>query len=236
MVHFTHPFTVYSLVISFIFPIIVWWFPGVKGCVIALFFFNSCIPIDYLSSNTTKDNIKHLKKNGFSDSYIAYAFVMNLATWFWAIIIAINYYASGTPAYFNLYLALKVISTLALVDIYFYFSHRTLHRHFPKSHIFHHCCKTPSFTTNLLFEPLDIFIELAIPSFGIIFYNILVLQDPFAMVATFSVQLAWYILNHDEYAKMPHWKHHKTINTNYFSYNPDKTPDPKEQVRKVIKF
>eukprot|EP01090_Pellita_catalonica_P012200 TRINITY_DN2595_c0_g1_i1.p1 TRINITY_DN2595_c0_g1~~TRINITY_DN2595_c0_g1_i1.p1 ORF type:complete len:154 (+),score=2.38 TRINITY_DN2595_c0_g1_i1:267-728(+) len=134
---------------------------------------------------------------------------------------------------FNLTILIQII-TMAGTEVGFFLVHRALHRNWPELHKFHHCCKYSSFTTNLLFHPVDMALEFIFPIAVIAILNILLWNNPMTLLC-FSVFSTWYASDHCEYVRSPHWYHHKYIDTTYTIYLPGSSHDPHDKVRKIIK-
>lgn len=191
--------------------------------------------IDYFTSDTTEKNIKRLKANGYSTKHLATIWWINFFTVYLPGYFVMVYLVSDLSYRFDLILLLRIVLNLAATEVLFWSSHRALHRLFPNIHHLHHCCITPSWTSNMFFNPLDLAIEFSGPVFSIVFLSLVVFKDPFAMACTLSVQIAWYALDHDEYVKTAHWNHHYYISGNYTVYLNTQAFDKLDKVKDLVK-
>eukprot|EP00808_Paulinella_micropora_P017284 g15900.t1 len=174
--------------------------------------------IDYLTSDATQENLNTMWALGFSGSYVAGCYIFNALTWWVGIKLAVEQLAATSAARCDLPLLLHVAATLATTEVFFFFSHRALHYYAPRLHLLHHCCKRPSYTTNLFFHPLDLAVEFAGPVAAVVLLNTLVFRDPWAMVCSFGVVVGWYGADHDEYLQLPHYLHHRSATGCYTIY------------------
>eukprot|EP01090_Pellita_catalonica_P019772 TRINITY_DN681_c0_g1_i1.p1 TRINITY_DN681_c0_g1~~TRINITY_DN681_c0_g1_i1.p1 ORF type:complete len:204 (-),score=16.36 TRINITY_DN681_c0_g1_i1:68-610(-) len=177
-----------------------------------------------------------MNANGFSTQKAWSLFAFNAATWFWAIFLIVEYYSAEITPHLDLGILVNIMLTLAATDVAFFLSHRYLHQKLPELHRLHHCCRFPSFTTNLFFHPIDLSIEFSGPIILVWLINGIVFYDPFAMCLMFGVVLAWYACDHDEYVQTPHWVHHKFISSKYAVYTPYGSHDSKDRVKGMITF
>ncbi len=100
----------------------------------------------------------------------------------------------------HLSLWLKVVVLVTLTEVTFTAGHSLLHTvpSMADLHVFHHCCTSSSFLTNLLFHPLDIHVEFGGGAVVIYGAHFLVFQDPLLLMVTYSVFQIWYMWDHDE--------------------------------------
>ena len=104
------------------------------------------------------------------------------------------------------------------MELAFTYAHRALHSSLPTIHLLHHVCRHCSFTTNLLFHPLDLAIEFGGPIAVCIASHVCLFHDTPALFGSICVMTAWYAMDHDEWARLPHWSHHKAIDSVYTAY------------------
>ena len=69
-----------------------------------------------------------------------------------------------------------------------------------------------------MFHPLDIFIEFGMPLLITGVLGGAILKDTPAMLLGYSAVMTWYVLDHDQYLQMEHWRHHKFCSGHYSSY------------------
>jgi len=219
------------------FPMAVYLY-GNEGYYIGIIITTFLTFFDYFYSDATKRNIETAKLNGFSNQKIYGVIFFNLATWHLPIYVFVNLFASPydpSHIHFDFRLLYQFGLALVLNDLAFYFSHKFLHNYLPENHKLHHCCKHPSFTTGIILEPLDLTIELGFPMVMAVMLFVVVFKDPFGMVCSICVFMMWYGLDHDEYFRLPHWYHHRYVNSIYSAYTSIKTYNEHDQVKKLLK-
>jgi hypothetical protein len=96
----------------------------------------------------------------------------------------------------------------------------------------------PTFTSNLFFHPVDLYVEFSAPVLMCILLlgtNIVGLYDPFAAFLAPVIQQIWYLMGHDSFIKNSHFIHHRYISSNYWIYNQiDHRKDSKDRMRQVL--
>jgi hypothetical protein len=202
------------------FPFWIWW-GGLVGLAVDWVVVMSLMVLDYFTSPLSKRNIRCMNETGFSNLYVATCFSVNACIYWIPIAAPIWLFAATAdeePLRFDLRLVTNVILVLVVVEVWFTTSHKYLHRSIPQLHILHHCCVYPSMTTNFLFHPIDFAIEFGVPLAlnGLICGCVVV--DSLAMMVGYSVVIAWYTLDHDQYLQLEHWKHHRHTSGRYSIY------------------
>jgi hypothetical protein len=91
-------------------------------------------------------------------------------------------------------------------------------------------------SSTFIADPLDVVVEFGSAMTGNLICALLVLRDPTALFWSLVVQLVWYILDHDENVKLPHFYHHKYINSNYNVYIKTKDESNADTVKKIMKM
>ena len=124
--------------------------------------------LDFMVSDSPYKNLTTLNKNGYSENLVIFYMTINLliAHSSWIHIGHGMLKDVNIKYYFDLSMLSKIIITMVLGDIYFYFAHKALHesRYFAKLHLFHHCCFYPSLSTGLMFNPIDLMLEFTGPN------------------------------------------------------------------------
>jgi sterol desaturase/sphingolipid hydroxylase (fatty acid hydroxylase superfamily) len=192
---------------------------------------------DFFFLSATKRNLQSLRQQGYSNLYIFACWSFDFV-FVEALILLAAWLSRGGEVHFDFTLVWRLILVILLSDIPFFFVHRALHRNIAPWHHFHHCCSTPSFSTNFLFHPVDLLLEFGAPlafsmtAFGT---DLLGMKDPFALFLTPIIQQMLYLLDHDAFIKNCHYAHHRYISGNYWLYNEwDRSKDPHDQVRGLL--
>ena len=226
-------FSLYTFCVFFSFPFILWRY-GFYGLLGSNLLRYSTLTIDYYTSNATKYNMTILDKNGFDSKNILKMSIIRLLVGSFIIGSLFVYLFKGAESHFDLYLIRNVAISLAVTEIYFMIMHQTMHRYFPELHKLHHCCLRSSHTSNLFFGNMDIFLEFHLPLIIAYSFNVFLLNDTFTSIASIACIYTWYIMDHDEYIKLPHWYHHYYINSNYGAYSKSGAFDNKDALKKNI--
>jgi len=207
---------------------------GMGGFVLMLFVHGCLHTFDYFSSEATKMNLNRLYKNGYTPTQIWPLLIYNFFSGMLLPALIVVWYSNEIKYYFDFLILVKLAFILACTDYVFYIVHKYLHQSLPNIHKIHHCARNSSFTTNLIFHPIDLNIEFSGPVMIVLFFSLLIFKDPFLMLLSFSSVLTWYLLDHDEYLKTPHWDHHKYMNSNYPVYMKWAVYDPEDKVRSIV--
>ena len=112
----------------------------------------------------------------------------------------------------------QLIVNVAGMEVLFTVAHRALHAKIPQLHVLHHVCRTPSYTTNFLFDVNDIALEFTGPMVFCVLSHVLYFHDPFALYMSLVLMSVHNITAHDEWLRAPHWYHHKNVDSVYTLY------------------
>jgi hypothetical protein len=181
------------------------------------------ICLDGFISTNLYTNIVRLRKNGFTDEYLIAVMLINIFGSQGLGLIVMYYICGSTPLIFENIFSVRVlvgvIVNLCLGEICFTAAHKAMHYWIPSLHKLHHCCIRASFSTNLLFEPLDLVLEFAGPV-GVLALTHMFLwnENTNILLVSYMALQTWYALDHDEYLKLPHYMHHMAINSRYNVY------------------
>jgi hypothetical protein len=204
--------------------------------------FNSAI--DGCVSNNWGYNIVNLRKAGFDDRTIAFYFQFNLFSSQLlgylvmtqlvadpAIFTAQHIWTTwmNTEAVYLIGSFVAIVVNMAFGEATFYAAHKVLHEStlLVPFHVFHHCCTHSSWTTNLLFHPIDLALEFGGPVFSCVALHyglwmpILgsVLARTVLWITYLIIQL-WYAYDHDQCLKLWHVQHHTHCDRLYAIYTP----------------
>lgn len=78
-------------------------------------------------------------------------------------------------------------------------------------HKLHHLCRRISWSSNLLFHPLDLAVEFGGPFLSMPLMHIYIIQDPFAFRAAIILLYIWYAADHSENLGLSHSIHHLSL-------------------------
>jgi sterol desaturase/sphingolipid hydroxylase (fatty acid hydroxylase superfamily) len=192
--------------------------------------------IDYLCFPYLSQNFHTLEKHGYSKLTVWFTMLFNLLATN-TLVGAIYYYAPIDEV--SWYVPLKVFVNLCITEFWFTFAHMCLHYTVwgARIHLMHHCCKQASWSTNLVFHPLDMMLEFSGPALSILFMHRYVWDDPATLVVSTVVMHLWYALDHSATLKLPHTKHHAHIDSQYSIYIQKRIPlKIQEVVKKLLKI
>ena len=131
----------------------------------------------------------------------------------------------------------QVMTNMAITEIMFTSAHLLLHstNWGSKVHHMHHCCKDASWSTNLIFHPLDLAAEFGGPILSIIFMHAFVWQDKATLLASTLVLHLWYAADHSANFKLPHVTHHSHLSSVFTIYIKHKIQCPQgDKVRALF--
>ena len=204
--------------------------------------FSIVTPVMYTSidkytspTNSYEKNFKIIKKNNYSDfSIYSYLLINGFLIHFG--LFAGAYPGIGYKVKFDHKIPLIFLSNLALTEIIFFKVHELLHtnKYIARLHILHHCIKYPGWLGNILFHPIDIIMELGSAIVAILLNHTLFFKNKFATPLSTGLIFAWYLCDHDENIRLPHTKHHLTINGWYGPYTNIDAGTKGELVRKLM--
>lgn len=211
---------------------------GLLGSVVQMVIGWSTILWDYVRSPTTKSNLERLDGHGYKKPLMLLIMACNLA--------ATNALVTVICAFFGCFdepmrkidvpLVSSVVVNLALAEASFTAGHALLHRTRwgASYHDLHHLCQPCSWSTNLLFHPVDMAVEFAGPFVGLVLSHIFILKDPLVLGVSLHVIHAWYAFDHSENLKLYHYFHHQFVDSNYSVYVRHRFPGP-EYVKPLVK-
>lgn len=211
---------------------------GLQGiCISAFYQFAINVVLDVIISDAPWENFKSLRRNGYNNWHIVGSFCS--CQFVWSLNSAMAWYfvpefeAAGRPA-----VLVSLVLSLAVAEFVFTTMHIKMHEVMmfgEWAHKFHHCCLNASLSSNYLFTPLDGLIESFGPwlsAWGV--YKFIV-QDSFGLWVSLYVIQQWYMLDHDENIRTPHFFHHKHVDAEYTAYSSIKFKNVKDELRWQIK-
>lgn len=175
--------------------------------------------IDYVCYPHFKKNMQTLKEHGWKPWQVWSIMLFNLCVTN-ALVGAIYAYCQTTKMEFTSKTALQLLINMSMTEILFTSAHAMLHytKYGSKIHEMHHCCIDASWSTNLVFHPLDMTAEFSGPVISIILMHIFVWQNTATLFSSALVLHLWYALDHSANLKLPHTKHHSQLNTVFTIY------------------
>jgi sterol desaturase/sphingolipid hydroxylase (fatty acid hydroxylase superfamily) len=202
-----------------------WWGVLVWTCLEGL-----TIVGDYFISPKMENNLTRLERIGYSRTQL---YVLMYANLFWpnALIAGLQQIFCGGSAPWNtmdVRIDAQLISIIAvnlvLADVFFTLAHSiVLHKtKFGASfHKIHHCAKPCSWSSNLIFHPVDMAIEFT-PSTAVALAVHYVTRDPFALCVFMTIGHLWYFVDHSDLIKTQHYRHHEKVDASYGIYTTGK--------------
>lgn len=192
----------------------------------------TCV-LDTQVSNGFSHNIRNLRKAGFSDSWTMFCMEFNRVASQLIGYAIVNYivlaknpevfsWASLSQSLLSLSVWGKIVVNLGVSEVLFFCGHGLMHTSpiFVDFHIFHHCCTTPTFATNLMFHPVDLSIEFAGPAGCLLAMHFLVWdEDASVLLITYLIFQLWYAYDHDESMNLYHVQHHQYCDSLYVIYS-----------------
>lgn len=210
---------------------------GVTGFLIYMVLFHLTALVDVLGDRSVGKNLLELRRRGFSDLQTFLTWEGNLVSSQMFAFVIVRFICVDAAVYSlsNFFLSprwlLHTGVNLVLSEALFTFSHYLLHTWHVLTplHVMHHCCVHPSWTTNLIFHPLDLALEFSGPVTALIGMHFFVWQDQFSLLVSFVVLQLWYAYDHDNGINLYHVDHHRQINSLYAIYINIKG-DPKKNI------
>jgi sterol desaturase/sphingolipid hydroxylase (fatty acid hydroxylase superfamily) len=194
-------------------------YSGLEGCLMSMTIAGLSISIDLAYGKAFKNNLKTASVNGYSNDQVIALATLNYFLVFPGSLLAISMaFPKLVVPYFSFGWVLKVAILLGFSELAFTTLHCYLHTAMHKFHTLHHCCKTPSYTSNFIFHPFDLSLEFGAPNIAIIAINSLTFQDEWAALTAMAVSVLFYTLDHDEYFNSPHLRHHSGLTSPYNAY------------------
>ena len=192
-------------------------------------------------SNSFGANVRWLRANGYSDAVTAATMLANLvasqALGFLVVAaVCTDALDVGTLARMaSLPVLAKVAVNMAMGEVTFTLAHRALHRRLAGLHRMHHCCKRASWSTNLIFHPVDLALEFAGPVGCLLAaHYVLWDQDQTVLLLSYLILQVWYGLDHDEYLKLYHHTHHLAVDSVYTIYCKFKDDGSLDRVKPLL--
>eukprot|EP00040_Diaphanoeca_grandis_P001216 m.17781 g.17781 ORF g.17781 m.17781 type:complete len:280 (-) comp11673_c0_seq1:123-962(-) len=215
-------------------------YAGMWGfCLHTLFVGWVSIIADWFVSNTMKDNLADLKLFGYEPHWMWLLMFVNLVGSNCLVCVICNGFGCfEVEPRFDLHVIGGLVLNFVMAECTFTGAHFWLHRSkvAAEYHCLHHCCKPCSWSTNVLFHPVDLAIEFSGPFIGLVAMHLFVLQDAFVLLLSVHLLHLWYALDHSELLQLFHYQHHVSVDSVYSIYVKlrfgNTTPD---QVKPLLK-
>ena len=193
--------------------------------------------IDYVFYPHFKKNMADLMEHGWKPWQVWSIMLFNLSVTN-ALVGAIYVYCQNAPMQIDGLTFVQLFINMSITEVLFTAAHAMLHytELGSKIHEMHHCCQQASWSTNLIFHPLDITAEFSGPVISIILMHVFVWKNTASLFLSTIVLHLWYALDHSANLKLPHSKHHSQLNTVFTIYLKQRcTCRRKDKVRALIK-
>ena len=199
------------------------------------------VTLDFYISATASANIERAEKNGFRRHTVYTIMLFNLVgtnilvAWIVSTFCGPMY--TGSIA-INRYTPFILVFNLALSELCFTVAHTALHRteYGAKVHHLHHCCKPSSWSSNLIIHPVDMAVEFSGPVLSLLFTHQYLFNNPSALFVSLTTLQIWYAVDHSEYLKLAHYRHHAYINNYLHIYLKSRTVKPGRDCVKPIVY
>ena len=168
-----------------------------------------------------KTNLKTLAANGYSSGYVNFTILSQgiLSTLLVAGVkdVFAGRWSQGDFPPWDPFSLVVVLFNLILAEAAFTVGHSLLHlsptlAHF---HVMHHACVEPTITTNLIFHPIDLSIEIGGAVTAVILSHLFIFADPMGLSMSLLVIHLWYAYDHDPNLNLYHIQHHRYIDSVY---------------------
>ena len=178
----------------------------------------SSIVLDFVLSPTAGKNVGRIADAYKVSRFAVYALMAVNVVSANVLVVSILLFcdAMGHPPLLSLDPAavLRLIGILAVYwtisEVTFTAGHIWLHRTKigARIHFLHHLCRQTSWSTNVLFHPLDLAVEFGGPFFSMILVHRFFIGDPLALKAALVLLYIWYAADHSENLGLSHSIHH----------------------------
>ncbi|KAI8908925.1 hypothetical protein EDD86DRAFT_146615 [Gorgonomyces haynaldii] len=210
-------------------------YSGYEGLLYSTLNFLVLMTMDLTFSENFAKNLKILNANGFSNAEVYQSILTSYLLVFPGTFLLLQVLLRETVIpYISHGLLIRVAIMLTVSETVFTFAHVALHQDLSKYHLMHHCCKHTSYSTNFVFHPIDLLMELGIPLVSMILTNLVLFKDNWALLCALTAGLTIYAQDHDEYLQRPHSKHHSQLTSPYTAYF-DSSMHIKDAVRPMVK-
>mmetsp|Transcript_38966 Transcript_38966/g.54343 ORF Transcript_38966/g.54343 Transcript_38966/m.54343 type:complete len:234 (-) Transcript_38966:259-960(-) len=183
------------------------------------------VSLDLIVSDSAWYNRKVLHLNGYTDFHLCFFLFSSTVITFFAFY-PLGLYTQKLNFHFDFPFIFWVFFNMSLGEIFFTLAHKQLYLHFPSLHHAHHCCLRSSFSSNIIFHPIDLMLEFSLPGLVPLFNYFYLFPSNWVLIFTVFCQTTWYSMVHDESLQLPHYFHHKYMT---------KDRSQNDLVRKMVK-
>ena len=210
-------FEIFTIFVVVGIPLGVYYFGFYGWCAMFVMGYLSVI-LDYHLFPHMKKNLITLKQHGYSEVKVWCTMLFNL--------LASNALAGIVYAYcvldgpITIWVPIGVAVNMLVGELFFTSAHMWLHYSTTGSrlHLMHHCCKEASWSTNLIFHPIDLVVEFSGPASSAIVMHFLLWKDDWTLFITIIILHLWYALDHSALLNLPHIEHHTYCDTMFSIY------------------
>mmetsp|Transcript_4947 Transcript_4947/g.7500 ORF Transcript_4947/g.7500 Transcript_4947/m.7500 type:complete len:251 (-) Transcript_4947:157-909(-) len=185
---------------------------------------NLTVGLDFILSPTPWENVARIAREYNVSPFAIYALMAVNMLCANLLIVGILVFFGGInvtpPSVFHTMEMLRLVGSLVLYwtlsEVTFTAGHMWLHctKMGRRIHNMHHLARNPSWSTNLLFHPIDLVVEFGGPFITMPLMHYYFIQDPFAFrIAILSLYI-WYAANHSENLGLSHTTHHTSMGKN----------------------
>mmetsp|Transcript_2008 Transcript_2008/g.3188 ORF Transcript_2008/g.3188 Transcript_2008/m.3188 type:complete len:249 (-) Transcript_2008:1000-1746(-) len=178
--------------------------------------------LDFIRSSTARENVRGRVADAYNVPSLAVYCLMacNMISANVLVVGLLRYFDAIEPSStLNFSTAAAIIRLICTLGLYFIVSevtftagHMLLHRTEigRRIHKIHHLCVRPTWSTNLLFHPLDLAVEFGGPFCFMPLMHMYVIGDPFVFRMAIMFLYMWYAASHSENLGLSHYNHHST--------------------------
>lgn len=210
---------------------------GISGLMVQTIFAFFSSVMDWHLFPHFKKNMRRLNKRGWSSLHVWSVMCLNLCM-INAVIGHIYMHCQSTNMVLDKKTILQFVINMSIAEVLFTSAHALLHytECGSKLHHMHHCCVDASWSTNLIFHPIDMLIEFTTPLLSVVAMHSLLWKNKSSLFLSTLLIHIWYAADHSANLKLPHTIHHSQFNTVFTIYIKKRCRCPRrDKVRALVK-
>lgn len=180
------------------------------------------VGLDYVVSPTMGRNLAKLEDHGYNNCTMVLLMLANLVASNILVVTMIIGFGCFDAKWRDVgwTTVAAVVSNLLLSELTFTAGHWALHQTARGGHwhTLHHACRPCSWSTNLLFHPVDLAVEFSGPFLALACSHCLLFNDVAALLVSVHLLHLWYALDHSENFRLSHYRHHLYVDSTYTIY------------------